>query len=85
MWIQKISNNIKRKVGDNGMSENQKVWVILEKYGDSNVLLGITTDEENRDKIIENHFKKYGTDVGNVWYEQIELNKLEEYDIVYGG
>jgi hypothetical protein len=52
------------------------VWLLWEDYLGENILIGVFSSKEQVDRAIEKWFKKYGTDVGNIWWEEIEVDKL---------
>jgi len=53
-----------------------KVWVLWEDYLDDRIMWGVFSSRESMEKAINELYKKYGTDVGNVWWEEYELDKL---------
>jgi len=56
-----------------------KVWVLWEQLVDERIMWGVFSSRESMEKAISELYKKYGTDVGNVWWEEYELDELIVY------
>ena len=53
-----------------------KVWVLWEQLVDERIMWGVFSSRESMEKAVSRLYQKYGTEVGNIWWEEIEVDKL---------
>jgi len=53
-----------------------KVWVLWEDYLEDRIMWGVFSNREKLEKAISELNKKYGTEIGSLWWEEYELDKL---------
>ena len=53
-----------------------KVWLLWEDYLEDRLLWGVFSSREKLEEAISKLHEKYGTDLGNIWWEEVELDEL---------
>ena len=53
-----------------------KVWVLWEQLVDDRIMWGVFSSREKLEEAINKLYEKYKTEVGSLWWEEIEVDKL---------
>ena len=53
-----------------------KVWVLWEDYLEDRIMWGVFSSREKLEEAINKLYEKYKTEVGSLWWEEYELDKL---------
>jgi hypothetical protein len=54
-----------------------KVWLVWEDYLDDRILIGVFSSREKVDEVVRKLNEKYKEDVGNVWWEEWEVDEVK--------
>ena len=59
-----------------GSVNKMKVWLIWEDYGGDRILVAVASSREKVDELLEQHYKRYGPDSGNISWEEWEVDEI---------
>jgi len=53
-----------------------KVYALWEDYLEDRLFWGVFSSRESLERAVSRLYQKYGTEVGNIWWEEIEVDRL---------